>query len=242
LGRQWIGIDITVLAIDVVEKRLRRMKLKRGRDYSVEGVPLDVAGARRLFDSDPHDFQTWALSLVDGQPRPRGADKGVDGVIFYQQDKKTVRGAIVSVKGGTNIFPRDVRDLIGTMKNNDVPLGVMITLREPSKAMKETARRAGETEVFNRKRPRVQLLTVGELLADKRPNLPPVLDMISTAAVARRASQKRPPRTPTPDEIRKAPSFKLTIPGGKLKDAQKTLLFEEPLLVEPQAPRKQRAR
>jgi hypothetical protein len=95
LGRRWIGIDVTVLAIDVVERRLNRMGLRRTKDYRVEGIPLDMDGAKRLFADDPHVFQLWALTLVDGQPREggkKGADRGVDGIIFIKTARK-LRGA-----------------------------------------------------------------------------------------------------------------------------------------------------
>lgn len=103
LGRQWIGIDITALAIDVVEKRLRRMRLRRDFEYEVDGIPRDVVDAQRLFDLDEHQFQLWSITLVDGQPRDggkKGADKGVDGWIYFQDDARTVGNAIISVKGG----------------------------------------------------------------------------------------------------------------------------------------------
>jgi DNA modification methylase len=125
LGRRWIGIDVTVLAIDVVERRLNRMGLRRTKDYRVEGIPLDMDGAKRLFADDPHVFQLWALTLVDGQPREggkKGADRGVDGIIYYQDSAKTTGRAIVSVKGGANIHAEHVRELIGAMTNQESKL------------------------------------------------------------------------------------------------------------------------
>jgi DNA modification methylase len=87
LQRKWVGIDITVLALDVVERRLRRrfrnLQRGKGKDYDVTGIPLGLTEAQRLFERDPHEFELWALTLVDGQPREggrRGADGGVDGL------------------------------------------------------------------------------------------------------------------------------------------------------------------
>jgi site-specific DNA-methyltransferase (adenine-specific) len=236
LGRKWIGIDVTVLAVDVVERRLNRMNLKRGVHYKVDGVPMDVQSAQRLFTEDPHQFQLWALTLVDGQPRDggkKGADKGVDGLIFYQEDARTVGQAIVSVKGGENIHANHIRDLIGTMHSQRSKLGVFITLHEPTSAMVKAAREAESVEAGGKLRPGVQICTIKQLLAGQKPNLPLVYDIISAAAAARRAGQ-RAVAPPTPEEIRRSPSFKLPIPGGRKKGQQQNLPLDEPLLVSPQ--------
>lgn len=98
-----------MLAIDVVERRLNRWRgLRRGVDYEVTGIPRDLLSAKALFDGDAHEFQLWALTLVDAQPRDggkKGADAGVDGVIFFQDTTEATGRAIVSVKGGENIGP-----------------------------------------------------------------------------------------------------------------------------------------
>jgi hypothetical protein len=246
LQRRWIGIDITPLAIDVVERRLSRRGLRRGIDYEVEGIPLDVLGAQRLFEASPHDFQLWAITLVDAQPRDggkKGADKGVDGLIYFQDDARSIGEAVVSVKGGANVHASQVRDLIGAINNRGAKLGVFVTLSKPTSAMEDAAREAGSVEAGGKLRPRVQIRTIEQLLAGRKPDLPPVHDIISAAAAARRAAMKPPPKVLTPDQIREEPSFKLPIRGGKpAKDAQKHLELEEPLLVPTQAERPRRRR
>jgi DNA modification methylase len=235
LGRKWIGIDITPLAIDVIERRLSRLGLRRNTEYKVEGFPIDLDGARRLFAENPHDFQLWALTLVDGQPRDggkKGADKGVDGLIFFQDDAKTIGQSIVSVKGGENIHAEHVRDLLGTMQSNHAKFGVLVTLHEPTSAMVRAAKEAESVEAGGKLRPRIQICTIEKLLEGYKPNLPPVHDIISAASAARRV--KSPQKEPTPAEIRESPSFKLPISGGKQKSAQQNLPIDEPLLVAPQ--------
>jgi hypothetical protein len=205
----------------------------------VTGIPLDVDGAKRLFAEDPHEFQLWALTLVDGQPRDggkRGADRGVDGIVYYQEDAKTIGQAVISVKGGENIAPTDVRDLIGTMNNQSAKLGVFITLHEPSERMKQAARDAGSVEAGGRLRPRVQIRTIERLLDREhrdRPDLPPIYDIISSAAAARRATQTRRTLPPTSEEIRREPQMPLPIKGGRSKDKQQPLPLEEPSLTSP---------
>lgn len=237
LGRKWIGIDITALAIDVVERRLGRRNLRRDVDYKVEGIPLDLDGAQRLWDGDEHQFQLWAITLVDGQPRhggKKGADKGVDGLIYFQDDARTIGNAIISVKGGRNIHAKDIRDLIGAMNNQRAKLGVFITLNKPTAEMEKAAREAESIEAGGKLRPRVQIRTIKELLDGKKPDLPPVHDIISAAAAARRAVQRKAPKILSPEEIRESPSFKLPITGGKSARVQETLPMKEPLLVQPQ--------
>jgi DNA modification methylase len=244
LGRGWIGIDITALAIDVIEKRLVRSHLKRGRDYDVEGVPLDLAGAHRLFDQDEHQFQLWAITLVDGQPREggkRGADKGVDGWIYYQNDSRTIESGIISVKGGKNIHAEHIRELLGAMESHKAKLGVFICLHKPTSKMLEEAAAAQSVEAGGKLRPRIQIRTIEQLLDGKRPDLPPVHDIISVAAAARRSNQKRPAEM-TPEEIRRAPTFRFSIPGGLQNDKQKNLPLDEPLLTETREKQSRRRR
>lgn len=230
LGRRWIGIDITALAIDVVERRLARLGQRRGIHYKVDGIPLDMDGARHLFANDPHQFQLWAITLVDGQPRDggkKGADKGVDGVIYYQDDARNIGQALISVKGGENIHATHVRDLIGAMNNHQAKLGVFVTLHKATSAMQDAAREAGSVEAGGKLRPRVQIRTIAQLLDGRKPDFPPVHDIISAAAAARRI--RIPVQGPSPKEIRESPQFTYPISGGK-KAIQEVLPMGEPLL------------
>jgi site-specific DNA-methyltransferase (adenine-specific) len=234
LGRKWIGIDVTALAIDVVERRLGRRGLRRGNDYKIDGIPLDTDGAQRLFENDPHQFQLWAITLIDGQPRDggkKGADKGIDGIVYYQDDARNIDQALISVKGGENIHATHVRDLVGAMNNSQAKLGLFITLHKPTSAMLEAAREAGSVEAGGKLRSRVQIRTIEQLLDGRKPSMPPVHDIISAAAAARRLRLRTP--EPTPDEIRKAPSFRYSIKGSKQTSVQEVLPMDEPLLVRP---------
>lgn len=244
-GRKWIGIDITPLAIDVVERRLSRKGARRKYTYEVDGIPTDIDGAHRLFQENPHAFQLWAITLVDGQPRDggkKGADKGVDGLIYFQDDARTIGQAIISVKGGANIHASHIRDLIGAMNNTGSKLGVFVTLHPATSAMETAAREAGSVEAGNKIRPRVQIVTIAELLGGKRLNIPFVHDIISAAASARRVSQRREREAPTPEQIRRSPSFRWAIEGGRKAEAQKPLPLDEPLLATQPSPRRGRKR
>lgn len=174
LRRRWVGIDVTHLAISLIERRLKRAF--PGINIDVHGAPRDFEGARDLALRDKYQFQWWALSLVDAQPfagKKKGADSGIDGVIYFRPDGKHIERAIVSVKGGDNTTVSMVRDLKGVMAREDAPISVFLTLTEPTAAMRKEAATAGfYTGPHNEKYPRLQLLTIEEVLAGKRPTIP----------------------------------------------------------------------
>ncbi|MBI4728608.1 MAG: restriction endonuclease [Acidobacteria bacterium] len=177
LNRRWIGVDITYLAIDLIRRRLDD-SYGSGVAFRIEGIPKDEAGARALFEQNPLDFERWAVSLVYGQPNERqSADRGMDGVIRFPTGKRDVGRAIVSVKGGRSINPGMVRDLKGTVEGEGAAMGVLVTLAEPTRGMREAANRSGSYEwpVNGQAFPKVQLVAVRELLEGKHPDMPPAL-------------------------------------------------------------------
>lgn len=172
LGRTWIGIDITHLAITIIRKRLKAMP---GTTFEVSGEPADVAGAAKLARDDPYQFQWWALGAIDARPAGRGtgregkkgADRGIDGVIWFKDDpKKPSERIIVSVKGGQNLGPAMIRDLLGTVEREGAAIGVFLTLHEPTAQMRKEAREAGKwkSSAWGRSYPRIQILTIEDVL------------------------------------------------------------------------------
>lgn len=177
LGRQWIGIDVTYIAVDLIDKRLQGLYgTSVAETYEIHGIPHDLDGAMALFSDNPFDFERWAVSLVDGQPNEKQVgDKGIDGVIRFPTDNKQGVGrALVSVKGGKQINPGMVRDLVGTVEQQKADMGVFICLSEPTRGMIEVANGSGlySWPVDGRSYPKVQIITVADLLAHKKPNMP----------------------------------------------------------------------
>lgn len=176
LGRRWVGIDVTYLAIDLIDKRLRAT---HGEDvaetYKVHGIPQDLGGAKALFEANPFDFERWAVSLVDGQPNQKQVgDRGIDGIVRFPTDNKKGTGrALVSVKGGSQ-NPGYVRDLAGTIQHEKADMGVYVCLKAPTKGMTDAANHSGTYSwpVDGRSYPRVQIITIEDLLNGKRPNMP----------------------------------------------------------------------
>ncbi len=187
LGRQWIGIDITHLSVALMKYRLRDMfDLQQGRDYSVIGEPEDLAGAQQLASEDRYQFQWWALSLLEAQPLggqegskrgKKGSDQGIDGVIPFFEITKGQRQrqvALVQVKSG-HVKSGDIRDLIGTVEREKAAFGVFISLEPPSEPMRKEAISAGfyTSPGWNQRYPRIQIVTIEELLHGQRVEMPP---------------------------------------------------------------------
>jgi site-specific DNA-methyltransferase (adenine-specific) len=188
LDRRWIGIDVTHLAISLIEKRLK--DAFPGIQFGVHGTPKDLAGAQSLSKRDKYQFQWWAISLVDAVPfggKKKGADGGIDGLIYFKLDSKTTGRAIVSVKGGENISVPMVRDLKGVLEREAAPIGIFITLAEPTKPMLSEAASAGFFVTDQGNFPRLQIMTVSELLHGAKPKLP----IVDSTAVFKRAERDK---------------------------------------------------
>ena len=173
LNRQWIGIDVTHLAISLIEKRLK--DAFPGITFEVHGTPKDEAGARDLALRDKYQFQWWAVSLVDAVPfagKKKGADGGVDGLIYFKPDGKKTERAIVSVKGGDSVSVTMIRDLKGVLDREKAPMGIFLSLVEPTKPMIAEAASAGIYDTGFGKFPKLQIVTIAGLFAGKRPQIP----------------------------------------------------------------------
>jgi hypothetical protein len=169
LNRRWIGIDITHLAITLIKHRLHSA-YGNAVAFDVIGEPVDQAGAKDLAAADPWQFQWWALGLVDARPveQKKGADKGVDGRLFFRdQDKGGLKQIVISVKAGTT-GPAHVRELRGVVGREGAAIGLLITMQDLKKKMREEAADAGFYDSpGGTSHPRLQLRTVAELLEGK---------------------------------------------------------------------------
>jgi site-specific DNA-methyltransferase (adenine-specific) len=183
LGRKWVIIDVTTLAINLVKRRIEAAYPAKSLDMTVEGYPADFAGALALFSQDPFEFEYWCCDLVNARPagdkskgKMKGADRGIDGIITYidvQGTKQEYRKLLVQVKGG-HVSAAHMRDFIGTIQREKATGGVFITLEQPTKPMEKDAVEAGTFTyaLTGQSYPVVQLLTVEDLLAGKRPAVP----------------------------------------------------------------------
>src|SRR5437762_4921592 len=207
LGRQWIGIDITYLAINLIKRRLKDA-FGEEIEFEEKGQPTDFGGAKQLAENDKFQFQHWALSLIGARPlkegEGKGADRGVDGLLYYyeterkdllnriKEDAPALRNEhvhrekiIVQVKGG-GVNRGDVATLLGDVENQKAAGGVLITLEKPSKQMRAEAADAGRytSKLWHDKDyPRIQILTVEGLLnGTERIDAPPQINPFAMAA------------------------------------------------------------
>lgn len=186
LGRRWIGIDITHLAITVQKRQMERLyDLKPNMDYKVVGEPQDVASARALAKEGRHQFEYWAISLVGALPTSttgsaggraqgkKGGDKGIDGEIVFIEPGNKPRRVLVSVKSNEVVNPAMIRDLRGVIEREKAAIGIFITLSPPTDGMIKEALAAGKyTYPSGTEYPRLQILSIADLLAGKRTELP----------------------------------------------------------------------
>lgn len=190
LGRQWIGIDVTHLSISLIERRLKYAF--PGISYSVHGIPKDIEGARDLAARDKHDFQVWAVTRLENavpfRAGKKGADGGIDGHIFFRSGAKTVEKAIVSVKGG-GVGVKDIRELIAVVDRERAKIGVYISLEPQTEPMKREAAGAGLYDGPTGKVPKIQLFTIEELFAGRKPQVPLMERGFKTAAREERDDQ-----------------------------------------------------
>lgn len=180
--RRWIGIDISHLSIALQKYRLQMMY--HGINFAIIGEPKDFGAARQLAKDDPYQFQWWALSLIHARPvggetgskqGKKGKDQGIDGIISFRDGQSTKpKKVIIQVKSG-KVSSRDIRDLAGVIDREKAPIGVFITLVNPTAEMKLEATKAGwyESVTWGRKYPRMQILTIQELFAGKEVQMPP---------------------------------------------------------------------
>jgi hypothetical protein len=215
LDRQWIGIDITYLAINLIKRRLKDA-FGEEIEFEEKGQPTDFASAKRLAELDKFQFQNWALSLIGARSlkegEGKGADRGVDGLLhYYETERKDFLNRvredapslkkeapyrekiIVQVKGG-GVNRGDVATLLGDVENQKAAGGALITLEKPSKQMRTEAADAGRysSKLWHDKDyPRIQILTVEGLLnGTERIDAPPQINHSQWPPVKRNSTNR----------------------------------------------------
>ncbi len=184
LGRTWIGIDITRLATTLIKSRLYdAFQIEAKKDYDLIGEPTTLTEAKHLATQDRYQFQWWALGLIPARPQggqgdsktgKKGKDRGIDGIMTFQDDPKGLhKRIIIQVKSG-KVGSGLIRDLIGTVESEKAVMGVFVTLEPPSRDMELAALSVPKwhSDTFNRDYPRIQILTIEELLNGAKVQFP----------------------------------------------------------------------
>lgn len=176
LKRNWIAIDITHLAITLIKKRLLDTFGEQIK-YQIIGEPVSLPDAEVLARQNPYQFQYWALGLVGARPveEKKGADKGIDGRLYFHDAGKggKTKQIVISVKSG-HVSVSQIRDLRGVIEREQAEIGVFVCLHEPTKAMRSEAAGAGFYDSpWGSRHPRLQIITIVELLSGRGINYPP---------------------------------------------------------------------
>lgn len=196
LKRKWIGIDITYQSISLIMKRLYDSYGKKAiDDVELNGVPRDwesaYALAHKKEDKTRKEFEKWfVLDYSNNKAiinEKKGGDRGIDGIAYIQErDEKSDiinKKIIFSVKSDETLTPAYVNQLKGKMHDEDVVMGVFLCLYEPTAGMIREAKEMGtyKNNLFNISYPKLQIVTVRELIeGGKRLNIP-ALDVVKSA-------------------------------------------------------------
>jgi site-specific DNA-methyltransferase (adenine-specific) len=167
--------------------------ISAGKDYKVVGEPIDLKGAKELASQNKYQFQWWAVSLIGGQPygdKKKGADTGIDGYLYFMDEKDKVKKAIISVKGG-HITVSQVRDLIGVVKREKAEMGIFLTLEPSTKNMEQEAVIEGfYHSPLGKDYQKIQILTINDILTGEKPYIPPWISPLATPSSAKKAKGK----------------------------------------------------
>jgi len=123
----------------------------------------------------PDRFRKPVRSSQPYGGKKKGADAGIDGLIYFQDDLKSAgKKIIISVKGGEHVGRAMIADLKNTVEREGASLGLFVTLTPPTQPMIAEAASAGFYESPHQgKFPKIQILTVAGLLAGhERPSYP----------------------------------------------------------------------
>ena len=198
LGRTWIGIDVTHLAITLIKNRIQDAYEGKAA-YTVIGEPTSIADAEELAATDKYQFQWWALGLVGARPldQKKGADKGIDGQLLFHGGASPgdIHRAIFSVKAG-HLKAGEVRDLVGTVQREGAQIGVLISFEQPTKQMRAEAASHGFYHSLWGNHPKIQLITVGELLDGKTVDMPRTSGINKTFKAAPKATGPKEVKAP----------------------------------------------
>ncbi|MFM6431134.1 MAG: DNA methyltransferase, partial [Dolichospermum sp.] len=177
LNRQWIGIDITYQSISLILKRLEDSFPGVLKTIKLHGIPKDIESARALAnktdDRTRKEFEKWAILTYTNNKAvinaKKGADKGIDGIVYFQGDKNDPEKIIFQVKSG-KVKSGDIRDLLGTMTIESASLAIFITLEEPTKDMLKTAKSAGfyQSKYMSHSCDKIQIVTIKEIIEDQQ--------------------------------------------------------------------------
>ena len=178
-GRQWIGIDLTYLAIGAVQQQFERLYPQHRDSVTITGTPENVDQALALARTDPQGFEEWCVTHVlhFKSNAKKVADGGIDGSFRFPlgrvKGKQAYGRAVAQVKGGGYTLGH-VRDFRTAMQNDGADLGVFVVTSPPSSGMRTEASRAGmyEHPSYAMEAPTLQIYEIQDYFRGNLPKLP----------------------------------------------------------------------
>lgn len=195
LKRQWVGIDISPVAIALMKRRLQDSYKTELSKFVVRGIPEDKISAEKLWEQNPFAFQDWWITEFDVFSTTfgtKGADKGVDGLGMYLVPgvEQPIKAAF-QVKGGA-VQSKDIDALWGSMQKHKCELGVFLSIKPPTKPMLETVANSGYYSAASFNYPHLQILTLEEFFSGKQLNLPKTnITFKSAQTIGKTSEQER---------------------------------------------------
>jgi hypothetical protein len=193
LNRQWIGIDITYQSIAII---LKRLEDHFGKDVAgavtLSGVPRDMKSAEALAnkadDRVRKEFEKWAvLTYTHNRAtvnEKKGADRGIDGTVYFLTDKGATATMVFQVKSG-GVNRGDIAKLKGDMQREHASMATFITLQDSTAPMRSEAKMAGfyHHALMGRDYDKIQIVTIREMLENgkKRLDMPLSLEVLKKA-------------------------------------------------------------
>jgi site-specific DNA-methyltransferase (adenine-specific) len=198
-NRKWIGIDISYNQISLILKRLKdTFGNDTGQHIQLSGIPKDIESASALAhkkdDRLRKEFEKWAiLTYTNNHAKineEKGTDRGIDGIAYILGGL-----AIFSVKSG-KVSVKDVRELQAVIEREEAAAGILLTLEEPTKPMLQEAAASGYIEnlpgvKMPKKTPKLQIVTIQEILDGVRMNLPLAESVVKSAEQHKRKDGHR---------------------------------------------------
>ena len=140
----------------------------------------------------------------------KGADQGIDGIAYFQTGKAENAKIIFQVKSG-GVNRGDIATLRGDMAREKAELAILITLESPTGPMVKEAKSAGQYhhESMGRSYDQIAIVTIEEVLAGTRLDIPMSLEVLKAAQRAVETDQMTLPMAAEAAELQKAPVKKI---------------------------------
>ena len=126
IGRQWVGIDISPTACDLMERRMRKLNISP----NVMGMPLTADDLRKVA---PFEFQNWVVKRLFGRVTARkSGDMGIDGTTF--------EGVPIQVKQSDDIGRNVIDNFETALRRKNKAKGIVVAFSFGRGAYEEIAR------------------------------------------------------------------------------------------------------